>query len=307
MKSVIAGMVSEIQHGSSFSRALSLHPEVFDNLFVVTTEVGQESGRLADVLSDLADHLEAMQRLKRKVMQALVYPLLVLAVACASVLFLFVFIVPAFAEMFRTFQVELPIGTQIVLALSEWIIAFGHYAIAALVIGGLILRSAPARSVARKGAGALAAKLPFVGQIISKNMIARTCRTIGTLLRARVPLLEALTVAQRMASDRALKEEIERVLERVRHGSALAEPMFDSRLFPPMVAQMIAVGEEGSELDTMLLTVADQFQKELDAKIEILSSVIEPVLILLLGLIVGAILVSMYLPMFELVNVIGTG
>lgn len=306
MKQVIERLTKEIQKGNSFSRALSLQPDAFDSLFVVTAEVGQESGRLAEVLSDLARHLEAMQALKRKFTQALTYPMLVLTVALFSVLFLLVFIVPTFAEMFQSFQLELPVSTQFVLGLSKIIVQYGEYAALVAIIVVIFVRGILFKGTTKHSIESFALRLPFLGDLLLKNMIARFCRTLGTLLRAQVSLVDALVVAQRIISNKELKGEIERILQRVKQGSAVADPVFASRMFPPMVAQMIAVGEESSELDTMFLQVAEFYEKELNAKVEMLSSVIEPIIILFLGLVVATILISMYLPMFDLMNAIGT-
>src|SRR5262249_437796 len=149
--------------------------------------------------------------------------------------------------------------------------------------------------------------VPVIGDILLKNHVARFCRTLGTMLQAQVSLVDALEITQRIMSNPEMQNDIREILKQVKHGKSITEPVVESKLFPPMVSQMIAVGEETSELDAMLLRVADYYEKEIDSKVETLSSVIEPVLILLLGLIVAAILVSMYLPMFDLVNVVGGG
>jgi len=304
MKQVIEMLDKEIQKGNSFASALSMQPDVFDNLFAVSAEVGQESGRLAEVLSHLALYLEKLAGLRRKFTQALTYPALVVTVACGAVAFLLVFIVPAFAEMFKSFQVELPTSTQFVLNLSVWAVDYGQYLIGLLLVGVLLSKRLYRAPSIRRRAERYSFKLPFLGDIILKNHVARVCRTLGTLLQAEVSLVDALVVTQKIVSTAGIHEEIGQILKHVKQGRTVAEPLIDSRLFPPMVAQMIAVGEETSELDAMLLKVAEYYEKELDMKIEILSSVLEPVIILFLGLIVAGILISMYLPMFDLVNVV---
>ena len=307
MKEVVTQVAADVRKGSSLDRALAMHPAVFDQLFVVTAEVGQESGRLPEVLTHLAAHLEKINVLKRKVVQALAYPALVMTVATVAVTFLLVFIVPTFAEMFKTFQLELPFSTRLIMSLSGVVSRYGVWVLVG-VCGGIALSRKTLRLPAtRSKLEKLVFKIPLVGDVITKNHVARFCRTLGTLLQAQVSLVDALAVTQRIATNDAIKKQIASILKHVRSGHAFSKPLEGSEVFPPMVVQMIAVGEETSELDLMLLRVADYYEQEIDGKVETLSSVMEPVLVLFLGIVVGAILISMYLPMFDLVNVVGGG
>jgi len=307
MKAIIDAISKDIREGNSFAKGLSNHPAVFDNLFVVTAEVGQESGRLPEVLSHLAGHLEKINALRKKFLQALTYPLVVISVACFAVTFMLVFIVPTFAEMFKNFQMELPTSTKVVLRISDLFTKYGKYApILAIGVWYSLWRSSKSEAIKNR-LEEVALKLPVVGGILLNNHVARFCRTLGTMLKAQVSLLDAIEITQRITANAEMKVEIRAIMENVRKGNSIAKPLVESRYFPPIVSQMIAVGEETSELDTMLLKVADYYEKELDNKVESLSSTIEPALILFLGLIVASILISMYLPMFDLVNVVGTG
>jgi type IV pilus assembly protein PilC len=306
-KNVIDRLLASIQRGNSFGRALAEQPEVFDNLFVVSAEIGEETGRLPQVLAHLAQYLEKIHALKRKVYQALAYPALVIAVACFAVTFLLVFIIPSFAEMFRNFQIELPWSTEIVIKISAFVVAYGYWALPILVLL-VFLGFGSLRSPAlRNRVGSLAMRAPIVGDILLKNQVARFCRTLGTLLQSQVSLVDALVVTQRINTAKTIRDEIGRLIKYVKQGRTMAEPLVESAMFPPMVAQMIAVGEETSELDSMLLRVADYYEKEIDEKVETLSTVIEPLIIILLGMLVAIILISMYLPMFDLINVVGGG
>jgi type IV pilus assembly protein PilC len=307
LKSVVQNLSDEIKKGNSFARALAAQNDLFDSLFVVTAEVGQESGRLPEVLAQLASHLEKINALKRKFRQAMTYPALVLTVSVLAVSFLLAFIVPAFAEMFKSFQIELPLSTTIVLSMSDFLTQYGPYGIVLLTAAIVMFRGMIARPATRQKAEQWVLKIPLLGDVVLKNYVARFCRTLGTLLHAQVALVDALGVTQRIFTNDEVRAEIGTILKHVRQGQAVAEPLVESKLFPPMVAQMIAVGEETSELDTMLLKVADYYEKEIDSKVETLSSVIEPVIILLLGILVALILISMYLPMFDLVSVVGGG
>jgi type IV pilus assembly protein PilC len=305
MRDIIRQLRRDVQAGASFDQALARHPTVFDQLTVVSAEAGQESGRLPEVFLDLARHTEKMYALKRKLTQAMAYPALVLCVALCAVTFLLLFIVPSFAEMFSSFQIELPTSTRLVMGLSDLIARFGPFvliALAPVVLRGKKLLNLP---LLRRLIDRYRFSLPLVGDIALKTAVARFCRTLGTLLQAEVSMVDALALTEKISTSQRLKEEIRAMLTCIRQGLGVADPLADSHLFPPMVVQMIAVGEETSELDAMLLKVAEYYERDLDGKIDMLSSVIEPVLILLLGIVVAAILISMYLPMFDVVNVVG--
>jgi type IV pilus assembly protein PilC len=307
MKRVVDRLLASIQRGNSFGRAMAEQKDVFDNLFVVAAEVGGETGRLPEVLAHLAQYLEKIHALKRKFYQALAYPALVVAVACFAVTFLLVFIIPSFAEMFRSFQIELPWSTKIVINVSTFVVEHGYWVLPALLVMAISAITMLRAPFLRQRIGTLAMRLPVLGEILLKNHVARFCRTLGTLLQAQVSLVDALAVTQRINTAEGVREEIGRLLKYVKQGRAMAEPLVESTLFPPMVAQMIGVGEETSELDSMLLKVADYYEKELDGKIETLSTVIEPIIIVFLGILVAVILISMYLPMFDLISVVGAG
>jgi type IV pilus assembly protein PilC len=307
LKEIIQDVSRVVRHGNPLHQALERHPRVFDPLFVVTVEVGQETGRLAAVLAHLAEHLEKMANLKRKLTQAMTYPALVGTVAVCSILFLLIFIVPSFAEMFSSFQKELPPVTQFTVSISTFVTTYGWYAAGFLVaMTSGIFFFLDWHEISRKAA-LQAVRLPFVGDIVVKTQVARFCRTLATLLGAQVSLVKALEVSQRGLWIEGMRQEVTKILRSVRHGRSIADPLNLSEYFPPMVSQMIAVGEETSELDRMLFKVAAYYERELDAKIDALSSLIEPVVVLLLGFVVAGILISMYLPMFELVGAFGGG
>lgn len=307
MKAVISDVLKDVKKGSSFSASLSRQSQVFDPLVVVTAEVGEESGRLPDVLSSLAEHMEKMSALKKKVTQALAYPVLVLSVALLVVLFLLLYIVPTFADMFRSSQVEIPYATQLVIGASELLSKYWQYMLLAVIAGFLLSRWIFKTQINSGFVERYGIRIPWVGSIMITNYTARFCRTLGTLLQSQVPLVDALNVTMRIFTSESVKSEIERLIKHVKQGRAVAEPLYTSKLFSPMVAQMIAVGEETSELETMLLRVASFYEQEIADKMETLTTVIEPILIVFLGIIVGTVLVTMYLPMFEMANAVGGG
>lgn len=304
-KHIIERLCREIGRGHSFARALEQEPQMFDRLFVTTAEVGEESGRLPEVLGRLAEHIEKSGALRRKFLQAMSYPILVLGVAVCAVTFLLTVIVPTFADMFRNFQIDLPASTQLVLGISGWL---AEYSVVVLVTAlGLLflMRMLVSSARMRERMEVYCWKVPLIGEILRKNHVAHVCRTLGTLLGARVSLMEALRVTQRTIAGEQIRMEVGQILKDVQRGKGVAEPLSESVLFPAMVAQMIAVGEETSELDSMLIKVANHYEREVGAAVDTLATLLEPILVIVLGLIVGGILVSMYLPLFDLMTVVG--
>jgi type IV pilus assembly protein PilC len=251
--------------------------------------------------------MEKMSALKKKVTQALAYPVLVLSVALLVVLFLLLYIVPTFADMFRTAQVEIPYATGLVIGASEFLTNYWVYILFVLVLGFLLARWAFKIQVDRGVIERYGIRIPWIGGIMVTNYTARFCRTLGTLLQSQVPLIDALNITMRIFTSESMKTEIERLIKHVRQGRTVAEPLYTSKLFSPMVAQMIAVGEETSELETMLLRVASFYEQEIADKMDTLTTIIEPILIVFLGIIVGTVLITMYLPMFEMANAVGGG
>jgi type IV pilus assembly protein PilC len=305
MKGVLARVRRQIDQGNSFSEALKGEQGKFDSLFVMSAHVGEESGRLSEVLSHLAIHIEKVANLKRKFRQALTYPIFVLSVAAGAVLFLLLFIVPTFAELFKSFQIEIPLTTRIVLSISNLLSSYGLLMLGGLIVTIYLIRGSLRLERIRRMGESLVMQVPFFGEILLYNHLARFCRTIGTLLQSKVVLLEALEIARKLAGHEGLERDIASMIAQIRGGKAMSEPVLRSTIFPPMVAQMIAVGEETSELDRMLLQVAGYYERELDHRVDTLSAMIEPFLILALSIIVAGILAAMYLPMFDLVNVVG--
>jgi type IV pilus assembly protein PilC len=304
IRDLLTSLWNDIQKGSSFAQALAKHPDVFDTLFIITSEVGQETGKLAQSLTSLAVYLEKTNGMKRKFFQAMMYPCLVLTVAFCAVLFLLLFLVPSFADMFRSFQIELSPMTSMTLAASNFVSHYGIYII--LLLGTLffstrqMLRSARTRDFMDR----TIRKIPVFGEIVVRNAVARFCRTLGTLLQAQVSLLDALKLTKRIFPQTDIRNEIEFIIRKVHQGHSIADQIVDSKFFPPMVTKMITVGEETGELDTMLIRLAEQYEKDIESRVETLGSIIEPVIVVFLGFFVALILISMYLPMFDLVNVL---
>lgn len=305
LRRILETVLRDVKRGSSLSESLARHGGVFDGLYVHLARVGERAGILDDVLLRLAAHLEKAAALKQKISMALLYPGLITAVAAAAVVFFLTTIAPTFAEMYADFDQELPGPTRAVLRLSEVLTAYFPVAMLGLGLasGGtwMLLRSAPGRFTW----GRLKLRLPLVGSLMRKSLTARFCRTLGTLLRSSVALVEALSMLTKADGNAYVEQALREVVGQVRRGRSLYEPLKAVGLFPDIVLHLIAVGEQTAELDAMLLHAAEYYEQEVGVSLEGLTSLIEPVLTVGIGLILGGILVSLYLPMFELINTVG--
>ncbi len=305
LEQILACVRRDVQRGGSLADSLGKHPRVFSRLYVHLTHVGEVAGILDRVLLRLAVYLEKAAALKRKVRLALFYPGLILAVALVAIVFFLTTIAPTFAEMYADFGQDLPVPTRIILQVSKAMTGFFPVLAAAigLLASGIVwvLRTPRGRLRWER----LKVRAPLLGALLLHNLTARFCRTLGTLLASGVTLTEALALLTQAAGNRYVEEELKGVLARVRRGSSLHQPLARAGFFPGMVVQLIAVGEQTADLDAMLLHAAEHFEKEVEVSLEALTALIEPVLIVVIGLLLGGILVSLYLPMFELVNVAG--
>lgn len=305
LEAVLDEVCGEVKAGRSLSDGLAQHPDVFDNLYVHLVRVGEKIGSLGPVLRRMADYLERMHALQRKVRLALVYPSMIVVIAIGAVGFMLTVIVPTFADMFEGFGAELPAATQRVIQASD--VLTSNFV---LTIGGLVLCVIGVRWVVNTPRGrtawdAVKLRLPFVGPMLRKGLAARFCRTLGTLLERGVPLTGALHLLVQAVDNVVAREELRTIGHAVERGDALSEQLSEATVFPPLVSQMILVGEETARLDETLLHVATLYEEELDGKVETLTSVIEPVLIVVIGVLLGLILIALYLPLFDLVTVVG--
>jgi len=303
-RGIIAETMHDVETGSTLAEALGKHKRVFDDLYVNMVEAGEAGGILDDILLRLATYIEKAEALKRKVKSAMMYPLVVMVVALGATTFMLLFIIPTFAKMFSDFGGQLPLPTQIVLTMSEilrhywWALGGG---LAGLIVGfRQFYRSESGRRVVDR----LQLRVPVLGQVLLKASISRFTRTLGTLIKSGVPILTGLEITARTAGNKVISEAVLETRESIREGETLAAPLRDSQVFPAMVVQMIAVGEETGALDEMLRKIADFYDDEVDTAVETLTSVIEPVMIVAMGLIVGGMVVAMYLPMFKLVTLV---
>lgn len=294
----------DVESGSTLAEALSRHPDAFDHLFVNMVEAGETGGILDTILLRLATYIEKAESLRRKVKSAMTYPGVVGGVALATMTFMLVFIIPSFAAVFDDFGGELPGPTKVVMGLST--LVQGYWWAMALLVGGVVfgLKRWYKTDNGRFLIDRTILRIPIFGSVVQKASIARFSRTLGTLIGSGVPILTALEITSRTAGNRVIELEVMETRGSIREGETIAAPLKGSECFPPMVVQMIAVGEETGALDKMLEKIAVFYDDEVNTAVETLTSVIEPIMIVVMGVMVGGMVISMYLPLFKLAQVV---
>ncbi len=301
---IIAKVASDVESGSTLSDALGRFPRVFDELYVNLVHVGETGGVLDSMLSRLSTYLEKAQALKHRVQMAVVYPVLVMTIAVLVVAFLMVFIIPIFAAFFNNAGVPLPLPTRIVIMASNGVVKY-WYIILILWAGAMY----GFRMWYRTTAGRLAVdrfllRAPIFGPLVRKIAIARFTRTLSALLGGGVPIIDALRITAKTAGNQVVENAVMSARERVMAGQTLGERLKDSGVFPPMVVQMVIVGEQTGALDNMLAKVADYYEDEVDVAVAGLTSLLEPLLIVFLGVVIGGIVIAIYLPIFKVVTLV---
>ena len=292
---------TDIQGGGTLAESMEKHKPVFSELYCQMVRAGEAGGILDTILQRLADYQEAAEALRRKVKGALTYPVMVAVVAVGAVIALMTLVVPVFANMFKDMGGQLPAPTRMVMSISDFL-KHNIWWIIILVIGVVVgLMQAIKRDPKVKFFwDGLMLKLPLFGDLQRKSAVARFCRTLGTLLSSGVPIIDALTVTAKTSGNVVLEAGIFRTVEAISGGQSIAEPLKATGVFPPMVIQMIAVGERTGGLSDMLTRVSDFYDTEVEAAVESLTSMLEPLVIVVLGGVIGAVLIAMYLPMFEM-------
>lgn len=301
----IAAVRDDVEKGSALSAAMAKHPKVFSTLFVAMVRAGETGGQLDTVLARVADNYEADYRLRQKVKSAMTYPVVVAGLAVILVTVMLLFVVPTFARMFEGLGGTLPLPTQILLRVSNAAKFLVPLAIVAAVVLRIVykrLRSGNADF--RLRADALKLKLPIFGDLFQKVALSRFSRTLALLLRAGVPVLQALDIVAESTNNEVLTRASHDVRESVRAGESMANPLGRHNVFPPMVVQMIAVGEDTGALDAMLDKVADFYDQEVESTTESLTALIEPIMIAVLGGIVGSMIIALYMPMFKIFDLV---
>jgi type IV pilus assembly protein PilC len=304
-RKILKELTKDVEGGATLAEAMKKHPEVFDNLFVNLVSAGEIGGILDTILQRLATFIEKAAELKAKIKGAMTYPIVVMAIAFIVIAVILIFVIPVFEDMFASFGSALPVPTQIVVAMSNFMKGNAHWIIIALVVISWVLKRYRATTGGRKLTDTLALKLPVFGDLLRKTAVARFTRTLGTMMQSGVPILDALEIVAKTAGNVVIEEIIYDVRGSIAEGQTIAEPLSENDVFPGMVIQMISVGEATGALDTMLEKIADFYDKEVDTAVEALTSMLEPLLMLFLGGAIGGLVVAMYLPIFSMAGAVG--
>jgi type IV pilus assembly protein PilC len=306
LQEVVTAVRKDVEAGLALSEALEKHPKVFSKLYVEMVRAGEIGGILDGVLLRIADQLEDDQELRRKVKSAMTYPVVVLVLAVLAASFMLIFIVPIFATMFEDLGGTLPLPTRVAMGISGVLTSiFGVFIYGALIGGVVFFLRWKSTENGRKWWGKVSLKLPAkIGDVIQKVALARFARTLGTLSAAGVPILQAIEITAVSSGNWVVENALLKTREAIREGIPIYKPLESEPIFPPMVTRMIAVGEETGDLDGMLTKIAEFYESEVDATVKALTSIIEPLMIVVVGGIVGGIIVAMYLPMFKIFELV---
>ena len=292
----------DVEGGASLADAMRKHPKAFDDLFTNMIAAGEAGGILDTILKRLATYIEKAVKLKAQVKGAMVYPVAVLCIAGLVIAVILWKVIPTFASMFAGLNAELPLPTRLVIGASNWFIRLLPFVIIGIVAGVVLFRRYYATYGGRRVVDRMILKLPILGVIMQKIAVARFCRTLSTLISSGVPILDGLEITARTAGNAIIEDAIMMVRKGVESGLTVAQPLKESGVFPAMVVQMIGVGEQTGALDNMLSKIADFYEEEVDQAVANLLTLMEPVMILFLGITVGGIVISMYLPLFDLIS-----
>lgn len=304
-RAVMTKVRDDISNGVPLSEAMAKYPKAFNTLYVNMVKAGEQGGILDVIFERLSEYLEKAEGVARKVKSAMMYPMVVMTVAILVVVFLMMKVVPTFADVFTSFGGKLPWPTQVVVNASDFL-ASSWYLLLGAIIGVITAISLYRKT--KMGAynwDLMMMKLPVFGPLVRKSSIAKFARTLGTLIKSGVPIMDALETVAKTAGNLVVEKAVNGARDSVREGKTLTQPLKESKVFPPMVTQMINVGEETGALDTMLSKIADFYEDEVDAAVDGLTSIIEPILIVFLGVTIGFIVVAMFMPMFEMGNLVG--
>jgi type IV pilus assembly protein PilC len=304
-KKVLLTIKSDVETGSTFADAMKKHPDVFDTLFCNMVEAGEMGGILDTILQRLATFMEKAQQLKRKVKGAMTYPVVCICISFVVLTVILVFVVPVFESMFASFGSALPAPTQLVVDMSNFAQSNFLYIIGTVIAVVFLLKKVYKTDRGRKKFDAISLELPVFGPLIKKVAVAKFTRTLGTMMKSGVPILQSLNVVARTAGNKVIEAAIYRVTDSITEGRSIAEPLEETGVFPGMVIQMINVGESTGALDTMLEKIADFYDEEVDQAVSNLTAMIEPMMMVFLGGMIGGLVIAMYLPIFSMASVVG--
>jgi type IV pilus assembly protein PilC len=307
LKNALMDVVEDVESGSTLSEAFAKHPKCFDRLYVNMVKAGEAGGALEVILKRLADFKEKSQSLKRKIIGAMVYPTVVILVAVAILCFIMIYIIPKFKKIFQDFGFTLPWLTLKLIAVSDWFATYWYVLPLFPFCWWLMLKLIRLSKTGAYAIDRVKLWIPVMGQIIEKTVVARTMRTLGTLVSSGVPILEALSIVRETCSNVVFERMYTRVYESIREGDTIAAPLKQSRLVDDMVVNMVDVGEETGDLDTMLYKVADVYDEEVNVLVASMISLLEPLMIVVLGGIVGTIVIALFMPLLKLLENLSAG
>mgnify|MGYP003310532534 FL=1 len=296
---------ADVESGAAFAEALGKHPKVFDSLYVNLVAAGEVGGILDTILNRLAVQLEKQDKLAKQLRGAMVYPATISVVAVACIVLLLVKVIPVFQKMFEDFGGSLPGPTMMVISLSEWLQVNVQYLLGGVIVAFVGFKQARQQIPSfHYQTDKLALRLPIFGNIIKKVAVARFTRTLGTMISSGVPILDGLDIVARTAGNLIIEEELQATRTSISEGKTIAEPLQDSQVFPGMMVQMVAVGEETGSMEIMLTKIADFYDDEVDVAVAALTSMLEPLMMVFMGGSIGTILIAMYLPIFTIADTI---
>jgi type IV pilus assembly protein PilC len=301
LKNAIREIARDVEGGYTLAESMRKHKKVFSELYVNMVEAGEKGGALGEILARLAEYLEKMADIQRKIKGAMIYPIIVICVMIVAVTALLIFVIPTFADLYQGFGAQLPGLTRMIIGISNFVkknilLILGITILIVAVIMGWYKTPSGKEVLDR-----IILRIPIIGPLVHKNALARFSRTLSTLLNSGVDLMEAMEITARTTGNKVVQHGIMRARNSIREGSTISRPLEQSRIFPPLVVQMVAIGEQSGNLDEMLAKVADFYDKEVDAAVEALTTALEPLIMVLLGGIVGTMVIAMYLPIFKLI------
>ncbi len=301
LRKTIGKIAEDLEGGYTLADAMRKHKKVFPDLYVNMVEAGEKGGALGEILIRLAEYLEKTADLQRKIRGAMVYPVIVVLVALVATAALLIFVIPTFAGLYESFGADLPLLTKIVIGLSNFVKKYILIIIGVLVGIVVGLRIWYGTDPGREVIDRILLKVPIIGNLIHKQALSRFSRTLSTLLRSGVPLIDSMDITAKTTGNKVVQHAIERARNSIREGSTISAPLQKAGIFPPLVVQMVHIGEQSGNLDDMLLKVSEFYDKEVDAAVEALTSALEPLIMVFLGGIVGTMVIAMYLPIFKLI------
>jgi len=304
-KKVIKSIKDDIEGGATLTDALKKHPKVFDDLFINMVAAGEAGGILDTILNRLAAYMEKMMKLKSKVKGAMVYPATIVLISFGVITMLLIKVVPVFQKLFSGMGQDLPMATQLLIDLSDFVTKSFIYIIATIVVGIVVFVRYYRTEVGRMTVDRFVLRAPVFGPLMRKVAISKFTRTLSTMMNSGVPILDGLEIVSKTAGNKVVEKALMETRKNIREGKTIAEPLQETKVFPPMVVQMIAVGEATGALDSMLSKIADFYEDEVDAAVSAMTSLLEPIMMVFLGGVVGGMIVAMYLPIFQIGALVG--